>query len=173
MRWREILEWIVMFAAAGGLLWGLASTNASARPLFLWVIALWAALKTCYYYAENLRHIQEAASTNLPYYRFLMLVAYNMAQITISYALDFYCLEQIDHDSLSGIKPDLAGAALLFECFYFSVLNFSFFGYGDIIPANIPAKLVMLMEVVTAFATVIFLLSDFVSMKDSMRGKPS
>jgi len=96
-----------------------------------------------------------------------------MAQITISYALDFYCLVRIDRESLSGIDPELAGGELLFECFYFSVLNFSFFGYGDITPAHIPGKVIMLLEVVTAFSTVIFLLSDFVSMKKSMRRKHS
>jgi len=64
-----------------------------------------------------------------------------MAEVTISFAIDF------------------------------SVLNFSFFGYGDIIPAQIPSKIVMLLEVITAFTTVIFLISDFVSMKDSMRNR--
>ena len=102
-------------------------------------------------------------------HKFVVLLAYNMAQITISYALDFYCLVRIDRGSLSGIDPELAGAELMFECFYFSVLNFSFFGYGDITPAHVPAKIIMLLEVVTAFSTVIFLLSDFVSMKESMR----
>jgi hypothetical protein len=173
MRWREPLEWIVLFASAAGLAWGQTHIDASLRSLLLWLIAAWAALKTCYYFAENLRYIQAAATTNLTYYRFLTLVAYNMAQITISYALDFYCLQRIDPDSLRGIDPNLNGASLLFECFYFSVLNFSFFGYGDIIPDHIPAKIVMLMEVITAFATVIFLLSDFVSMKDSIRGPKS
>jgi hypothetical protein len=172
MRLRELLEWIVLFATAAGFAYGQAFLDPTARPLLLWLIAAWALFKTGYYFAENLRYIQEAATTNLTYYRFLTLVAYNMAQITISYALDFFCLEKIDHDSLSGIDPELTGAPLLFECFYFSVLNFSFFGYGDIIPDHIPAKLVMLMEVITAFATVIFLLSDFVSMKDSMRKPP-
>ena len=171
MRWREPLEWTVLFAAAAGLVWAAPAVDAATKPALLWMVAAWAAVKTGYYYTENLRHIQEATTTDLAYHRFLMLLAYNMAQITISYALDFFCLEQIDHDSLSGIPPELNGAALLFECFYFSVLNFSFFGYGDITPANIPAKLVMLMQVITAFATVIFLLSDFVAMKDSMRRK--
>jgi hypothetical protein len=112
-----------------------------------------------------------ATSTDLAYHRFLVLMAYNMAQITLSYALDFYCLYRIDPSSLSGIDPELTGLELLFECFYFSVLNFSFFGYGDITPAHVPGKVVMLLEVVTAFSTVIFLLSDFVSMKESMRRK--
>jgi hypothetical protein len=171
MRWREPLEWMILFAAAAGLAWSSPTLSAEIKPVLLWAVAVWAAVKTCYYYMENLRHIQEATTTDLAYHRFLMLLAYNMAQITISYALDFYCLEQIDHDSLSGVPPELQGPALLFECFYFSVLNFSFFGYGDITPVNIPAKIIMLLEVISAFATVIFLLSDFVAMKDSMRRK--
>jgi hypothetical protein len=36
-------------------------------------------------------------------------------------------------------------------------------------PQTVPAKLVTLMEVVLAFFTVIFLLSDFISLKDSLR----
>jgi len=171
MRWREILEWITLVAAAAGVAWLGSRVGIAARPYLLAGVAVWAALKTLYYFAENLRHLQEATAIDLAYHRFLVLLAYNMAQITISYALDFYCLVQIDRESLRGIDPQLAGGALLFECFYFSVLNFSFFGYGDIIPANIPGKVIMLLEVVTAFSTVIFLLSDFVSMKESMRRK--
>jgi hypothetical protein len=49
------------------------------------------------------------------------------------------------------------------------VLNFSFFGFGDVTPLTVPAKLVTMMEVLLAFFTVIFLLSDFVSLKDSLR----
>jgi hypothetical protein len=168
-RWREIAEWTVLFTAAAGVVWASDRLGASVRPYLLAGVAVWAAIKSFYYFAENLRHLQDATATDLAYHRFVVLLAYNMAQITISYALDFYCLARIDRSSLSGIDPDLKGAELLFECFYFSVLNFSFFGYGDITPAHIPGKVIMLLEVVTAFSTVIFLLSDFVSMKESMR----
>jgi hypothetical protein len=171
MRWREPLEWTVLFAAAGGFLWCRAATPPTFWPYLLVGVAVWAAIKTFYYFAENLRHLQDATNTDLAYHKFVVLLAYNMAQITTSYAIDFYCLVAIDRESLSGIAPDLAGAELMFECFYFSVLNFSFFGYGDITPAHVPGKVVMLLEVVTAFSTVIFLLSDFVSMKESMRRK--
>ena len=103
-------------------------------------VAVWAAVKTVYYFAENLRHLQEATSTDLAYHKFVLLLAYNMAQITVSFAIDFYCLVRIDRGSLSGVDPSLQGAELMFECFYFSVLNFSFFGYGDITPAHVPGK---------------------------------
>src|SRR5262245_23512191 len=173
MRWREPLEWVVLFAVPAGLVWWQGRAGLAAQQPLLVAVAVWAVLKTFYYFAENLRHLQDATTTDLAYHRFLVLLAYNMAQITISYAIDFFCLVQIDRDSLSGIDRELTGGALLFECFYFSVLNFSFFGYGDITPAHVPAKIVMLLEVVTAFSTVIFLLSDFVSMKESMRrGRP-
>jgi hypothetical protein len=171
MRWREPLEWAVLFAAAAIMIAVNQSAGPGAQTTLLAATAVWAGVKTFYYFFENLRHLQDATTTDLAYHRFVVLLAYNMAQITISYATDFYCLIQIDKGSLSGIDPQLAGAELMFECFYFSVLNFSFFGYGDITPAHIPAKVVMLLEVTTAFSTVIFLLSDFVSMKESMRRK--
>ena len=170
-RWpREALEFVALFAVAGAILW-LGRAAPGLRGELSAVVAAWAICKTLYYFAETLRHLIDATASDQPYHSFLLLVAYNMAQITLSYAIDFYCLYQIDPTSLSGIDPQLGGGALMFECFYFSVLNFSFFGYGDIIPARIPGKIVMLLEVVTAFSTVIFLLSDFVSMKESMRKK--
>lgn len=171
MRWREIAEWIVLFAAAAAFIAAGDWAGPAVKQKLLIGVAVWAALKTFYYFAENLRHLQDATSTDLAYHKFVILLAYNMAQITISYAMDFYCLVRIDPESLNGVDPELRGAELMFECFYFSVLNFSFFGYGDITPAHVPGKVVMLLEVVTAFSTVIFLLSDFVSMKESMRRK--
>ena len=93
----------------------------------------------------------------------------NMAQITMSFALDFFLLEAAAEGSLSGFAPGLGEPRILFDCFFYSVLNFTFFGFGDITPQSIPAKVVTLMEVTLAFFTVIFLLSDFISLKDSLR----
>jgi hypothetical protein len=171
VRYREPLEFVALFAVAGLILAASQLLGSGFRGTLSSLVAVWAACKTVYYFAETLRHLLDATATDLAYHRFLVLIAYNMAQITLSYAIDFYCLVLIDPANMSGIDANLSGAALMFECFYFSVLNFSFFGYGDIIPARVPGKIVMLLEVVTAFSTVIFLLSDFVSMKESMRRK--
>jgi hypothetical protein len=195
VRWREPLEWMALFAVAAVILattqlsdggtetigavtngnknveTDIAKSQNLALPQVLaLLVALWAAIKTAYYFAETLRHLLEATAQDLAYHRFLLVVAYNMAQITLSFAIDFYCLFWIDPDSLS-IDNNMRGLELMFECFYFSVLNFSFFGYGDITPHHVASKFVMLLEVVTAFSTVIFLLSDFVSIKEAMRRK--
>lgn len=169
MKLREVLE--ITFIAGMALVvlgldhrWGDKQSH-----LLAWVVVAAALVKTVYYFWESLFHLVQAAAHDQPYHRFLVLMAYNMAQVATSFAIDFYCLRCIDAGNFSGMDPNLSGAELMFECLYFSVLNFSFFGYGDITPAHVPAKIVMLLEVITAFSTVIFLLSDFVSMKDSMR----
>ena len=46
-----------------------------------------------------------------------------------------------------------------------------FWRSGPVSPQSIPAKLVTLMEVTLAFFTVIFLLSDFISLKDALRSE--
>jgi len=170
VRWREPLEWLALIVVAAALVGCYTLLGPSARQSLAAAVAVWAAIKTVYYFAETLRHLLEAIAKDLAYHRFLLIVAYNMAQITLSFAIDFYCLFWIDPDSLS-IDNDMGGLELMFECFYFSVLNFSFFGYGDITPHHVSSKFVMLLEVVTAFSTVIFLLSDFISMKEAIRRK--
>jgi hypothetical protein len=169
MHLREACEIIAILAAAFAITALHATLGPSSAAWLIWCVVSIAAAKTAYYFAETLWHLVQATASDLPYHRFLMLMAYNMAEVTFSFAVDFYCLKQLDVESFAGMAPELSGFELMFECFYFSVLNFSFFGYGDITPSHIPAKLVMLMEVITAFSTVIFLLSDFVSMKESMR----
>jgi hypothetical protein len=134
-----------------------------------WLVVGIALAKTAFFFAENLQHILLATAHEIPYHRFLGLMGVNMAQITMSFALDFFLLEAAAEGSLSGFAPGLGEPRILFDCFFYSVLNFTFFGFGDITPQSIPAKVVTLMEVTLAFFTVIFLLSDFISLKDSLR----
>jgi hypothetical protein len=96
----------------------------------------------------------------------LMLV--NMFQIILSFGLDYYCLLSVDPRSFS-VDEALTGPKLVFECVYFSTLNFTFFGYGDITPQTVAAKLLAMTEITLAFLTVIFLLSDFISLKESLQ----
>ncbi len=165
---RQAAETVVIVALAGIVheIWraGVMSPAAVA-----WLVVGLALAKTAFFFAENLQHILLATAHEIPYHRFLGLMGVNMAQITMSFALDFFLLEAAERGSLSGFADGLGELRILFDCFFYSVLNFTFFGFGDITPQSIPAKLVTLMEVTLAFFTVIFLLSDFISLKDSLR----
>ena len=97
-------------------------------------------LKTLYYFAETCGTCMDATATDLAYHRFLVLIAYNMAQITLSYGSIFTASTDRPGQPQRHRPQASAAELLMFECFYFSVLNFSFFGYGDITPAHIPGK---------------------------------
>lgn len=127
-------------------------------------------VKTAFFAIEEMIQLRDATRMNLAYHKFMWLMLVNMFQIILSFGLDYYCLLQINGQSFS-VNPELYGPELIFECVYFSTLNFTFFGYGDITPQTVPAKLMAMTEISLAFLTVIFLLSDFISMKESLRIK--
>ena len=165
---RQVAETLAILAAAGVLheVWRAGWLGPQA---VIWCVVALALLKTAYFFAENLQHILLATAHEIPYHRFLALMGVNMMQITFSFGLDFFVMEAAEARSLVGFASGLSEFRILFDCLFYSVLNFTFFGFGDVTPQSIPAKLVTLMEIALAFFTVIFLLSDFISLKDSLR----
>lgn len=125
-------------------------------------------MKTAFFGTENVIQLRTAAKNNIPHHRFLIWMAINMGQMIMSFAFDFHCLYRLNADSFAGIASNIDPNEALFDCFYLSTLNFSFFGYSDILPQTVAAKIVNLTEILIAFVTVIFLLSDFMSLKESI-----
>jgi hypothetical protein len=171
---RQLVQQMVEVAVIAGLAAALHALRTAGwvdgEPL-CWIVVGLALAKTGYFLVENLQHILLATAHEIAYHRFLGLMGVNMMQITLSFALDCWLLESAVPRSFSGFDPaTMTPAGVFFDCFFYSVLNFSFFGFGEILPQTIPAKIVTLLEVILAFFTVIFLLSDFISLKDSLRG---
>jgi Ion channel len=137
-----------------------------AMIFILIVVICW--VKTAWFSLETSHQLVSATRKNMPYHRFLYIMGINMTQIVISFAIDFYTLIRLDASSFNGVNPNFSQPELLFECLYFSMLNFSFFGYGDITPNIVPSKIVTVTEIVLAFSTVIFILSDFITLKESI-----
>lgn len=169
LRLRELLE-TAIFVAVWALLHALHRAGVVSPGVLTWVAAAWALVKFSYFLIENGTHIIRATSANVPYYRFLLFMAYNIGQMALSFALDFHVLYTLTPGSMNGVPKEMAGAELLFEFFFYSVLNFSFFGFGEVTPATPPLKFVTLLEVVLALLMVIFILGDFISIKESMGG---
>ncbi len=155
--------------------WGIALLLINAGQLgvslltSLVLVGCWT--KTGLFGAENLKQLYEAAQSNLAHHRFLVLMGINMSQMILSFAFDFHLLYCLNNACFSGVAKDVGQMEALFDFVYLSTLNFSFFGYSDILPQTVPAKIVNLTEIVLAFVTVIFLLSDFISLKESIRNR--
>jgi hypothetical protein len=166
---RQLTEVAVIGLIAAVIHRALAFGGLGPRGVCLLVAAI-AVAKAAYFLLENLQHMLLATSHEIPYHRFLGLMGVNMTQITLSFALDFWLLELAEPGSFSGFAARMSAGRVFFDCCFYSVLNFSFFGFGEIMPQTAPAKIVTLLEVILAFFTVIFLLSDFISLKNSLRG---
>jgi hypothetical protein len=167
---RQVAEVAVIVGLAAALETARGRGWLAPEPL-CWVVVTLAVAKTGFFLVENLQHILLATAHEIAYHRFLGLMGVNMAQITLAFALDFWLLESAVPRSFSGFDPaTMTPGGVFFDCCFYSVLNFSFFGFGEILPQTIPAKIVTLLEVILAFFTVIFILSDFISLKDSLRG---
>ncbi len=164
---RNSIEFAVIF-----LLWWieleLVRRRSIAPAAMLALVLSIAWIKTAFFGIENIRQLWRASAENTPYYKFLLVMLVNMLQIVAAFGLDYHLLHELDSASFAGVNEKLSGATLVFEFFYFSGLNFMFFGYGDITPQTVPAKLLTLTEISLAFVTVIFLLSDFISLKESI-----
>jgi hypothetical protein len=164
---RNLLEFLVILFIAELVVLIEQANWLSSNVLYGWIIAFcW--LKTGWFVFETSLDLRQVSRKNMPYHHFLRVLGINMVQVVLSFGLDFYLLLKVDITCFNGINPDFSEPELLFECFYFSALNFSYFGYGDITPANIPAKLVTLTGILLGFMTVIFILSDFVTLKESI-----
>ena len=163
----NIIEYAaIVFLGALILIFEEHQTLPKAMIFILIVVICW--VKTAWFSLETSHQLVSATRKNMPYHRFLYIMGINMTQIVLSFAIDFYVLIRLDTTSFNGINPAFSQPELLFECLYFSVLNFSFFGYGDITPNIIPSKIVTITEIVLAFSTVIFILSDFITLKESI-----
>jgi hypothetical protein len=169
---RNLLEFALLFAIWYGQLQAVDQKWFQPAGLIALVLVV-AGAKTIFFGIENIDQLRRAADQNTPYHQFLLLMLMNVWQVITSFALDFHLLELLSAESFAVISPKLDGAALVFEFFYYSALNFMFFGYGDITPQTIPAKVLTLTEISLAFVTVIFLLSDFISLKESIRKPPT
>lgn len=153
----------------GVLLVLLDVTTALAPALTAWLVVLVALAKTSFWVRFAIRRIIDVAARDIPFHQFLVFMVINVLMVTFSFGVDFFCLIWVAPESFTGIPADFGVGLRLFECYYFSVLNFTNFGYGEILPRTIPGKLLVMVEDLLSFFTIILILSDFVSLKESIQ----
>jgi hypothetical protein len=137
------------------------------------IIVLLAAGKTIYFVRQSYLKIVEVSRQNTPYYQFMRFIALNIILVIFSFGLDYWCLTQVNPKSFVGFQPEESPFEIFFDCFYFSTLNFTVFGFGELMPRTVYSKLLVLMEVCISFLTFLFILSDFISLKESLQKQDS
>jgi hypothetical protein len=124
--------------------------------------------KSLFFVFQNFKKIQENNQEIDFYYKYLIFLGLNIIMVIISFAVDFFVLYEVSKESFIGIPLNYTLAEKGFEFIYFSILNMTNFGFGQVTPATITAKTITSMEVILSFVAIIFVLSDFMSLRDSI-----
>tara|TARA_R110002050_G_scaffold290233_1_gene443637 strand:+ start:4815 stop:5363 length:549 start_codon:yes stop_codon:yes gene_type:complete len=81
--------------------------------------------------------------------------------INISFTLDYMCVSKIYINSFSGFNPNQPFFLKFFDLLYFSIVTFTSVGYGDIFPFGKAVKFLTILEMTTAFITIVFIISRY------------
>ncbi|TGL59492.1 ion transporter [Leptospira sarikeiensis] len=133
-----------------------------------YLILILAGFKSWYFFVKGFRRISEFSGLDLKYYEFLVFIAFNISVIVISFGFDYLCIYKTDMGSFSGLPKDLEYPSLFFKFIYFSLMIFTNIGIIKIVPENTEAEILVIFEAILSFITIIFILSDFLSLKESL-----
>jgi hypothetical protein len=114
---------------------------------------------------KKLLHISRA---DITYFSFLLFVATNIFLMVISFCADYFCIFTIDPTSFSGVEEANTVPKQIFKFFYLSFLLFTNMGVANVVPVTMAAECMVMFEAIISFITIIFILSDFVNLKDSL-----
>ncbi|MBJ6109056.1 hypothetical protein JAO73_08545 [Hymenobacter sp. BT523] len=120
------------------------------------VLLLAAAGKTGYFLLHNFRAL---AALRQAFRQFVLLVSLNLFMISLSFALDFYCLHRVNSNAFAGLR---AGSELdvFGQLFYFSVGTLISNTEGSATPAVGAAQALLLLEKIAGFVSTVFVISN-------------
>lgn len=104
--------------------------------------------------------------------RFLAYIVYILVSVQVSFAFDYLSLVIIDPTAMKGIANTGHYWDLFFNLLYFSVVTFATVGYGDITAGSLPAKGIVMIEIMSSFIFIIIILSNFTSLRAAFTQKP-
>ncbi|RHX86680.1 ion transporter [Leptospira stimsonii] len=133
-----------------------------------YLIVFLAGSKSVYFFVKGFRKISEFSALDLRYYEFLIFIAVNISIIIVSFGLDYFCIYRVDPTSFSGLPNGATVFVLAFKFFYFSLMIFTNIGIIKMIPESAETEVIVIFEAILSFITIIFVLSDFLSLKESL-----
>ena len=127
--------------------------------------------KSAYFIFLTFRRIRNTLETEFFYHEFLSFIVYHVLLIILSFAVDFYCLYQIDSTAFLGIQQRQTILDEFVTFAYFSVASFTTVGFGDILPRSTSAQIFVSAEVMLAFFFNILIIANVIQIRESMSKK--
>ncbi len=129
------------------------------------LIILFTVLKVAYLLIYTFKRVERIIKSCHTFYELLYSISLIVFLIVVSFALDFTCLSHSEPGAFKGIEDQVGILRKLFEFMYFSVVTFATIGYGDITPVSLSAKSLVVLEIMTSFVMIVFIVSNIEKIK--------
>jgi hypothetical protein len=167
LKYKGTIFLYVAVLSLGVIMYFIEKTNISKTLLYSFIFLL-AIVKLSCFLRINYTKLKEFSKINISYFSFLFFVAVNILLMVFSFAIDYFSIYLIDPDSFSGVEDASTVPRQLFKFFYLSFLLFTNMGVANVVPVTMAAECMVMFEAIISFITIIFILSDFVTLKDSL-----
>lgn len=126
------------------------------------IVVILAVLKSMYFTAFTFRQMNRSIKECHSFGQLLGIFGFIVFVIVFSFGADYTCLSVGSPSAFKGLEGaiNLTYTEQLFQYFYFSTVTFASIGYGDIVPVEVSAKTVVIIEIAQSFVTVVFGLSN-------------
>ncbi|MEZ4893272.1 MAG: DUF1345 domain-containing protein [Saprospiraceae bacterium] len=153
-----------------GVFWADYSELSSPLIRELVLVALSLA-KSVWFVSFVIRRIRLSTQFEFYFHEFMIFIGMSIVLFIISYAIDFYCLYQINPDSFHGLTQPANLTNDFLSFFYYSVTTFTTAGLGDIVPASASARLFTSAELIISFFFTIFIIANLAILRESFSQK--
>jgi hypothetical protein len=165
--YKETIILFLTILTLGVFMYFVEQTNIDKLFLYTFIFMV-AIVKLLYFIRYNYIKLLKFSKINISYFSFLLFVAINILLMVFSFAIDYFSIFIIDHNSFSGVEDATTIPKQLFKFFYLSFLLFTNMGVANVVPVTMPAEFMVMFEAIISFITIIFILSDFANLKASL-----
>ena len=131
--------------------------------LSLWAgaLVLFSIAKIYLLVSHTFKKLDTLIEDNHSFNHMLLLLGAIITIIVISFAIDYLCVTEIYPNAFSGIQNSQPLLSRFLNLLYFSIVTFTTVGYGDIIPIAPVSKFITVIEMMSGFIVIVFIISKY------------
>lgn len=131
--------------------------------LKLWAgaLMLFSLAKIYFLVSHTFKKLDTLIKGNHSFNHMLLLLSAIITIIVISFAIDYLCVTEIYPNAFSGIQNSQPLLSRFLNLLYFSIVTFTTVGYGDIIPIAPVSKFITVIEMMSGFIVIVFIISKY------------
>ncbi len=127
-------------------------------------------IKVFYFLLSAFQKIRDTVYNNVSETKFLIIIFWSIILVIGSFSTDFVFLFYTSQDSFTGINPHNI-ITVFVDCIFLSTSIFLNIGFSNIIPASIPSKILVTLEMVLSFIFLFGIISNFFSFQNEISSK--